>query len=178
MEIRVKRAPGRAGFTLLELMMVVTVIGVLAAIAIPLLSTYQLRSKSAEAKTNLGAIRVLEETYYSENQIYRSANAEPAAIPGSVATAFDSVNSDFELLGFVPQGYVYFSYGVAVSADGAGFTADAAADIDGDGFVQYWGYANPDSSGTKVAGKVGCDPTGLQPKSVGPCNASSGQSTF
>jgi len=178
MEIRVKRAPGRAGFTLLELMMVVAVIGVLAAIAIPLLSSYQLRSKSAEAKTNLGAIRVLEETYYSENQTYRSANAEPAAIPGSVAAAFDGVTSDFELLGFVPQGYVYFSYGVAVSADGAGFTADAAADIDGDGFVQYWGYANPDGSGTKVAGKVGCDATGLQPKSVGPCNPSSGQSTF
>ena len=178
MEFRVRRAPSRAGFTLLELMMVVAVIGVLAVIAIPLLSSYQFRSKSAEAKTNLGAIRVLEETYYSENQTYRSANAEPAAIPGSVAVAFDGVTSDFQPLGFVPQGYVYFSYGVAVSADGAGFTADAAADIDGDGFVQYWGYANPDSSGTKVAGKVGCDATGLQPKSIGPCTANSGQSTF
>ena len=178
MEIQAKRKPGRAGFTLLELMMVVAVIGVLAAIAIPLLSSYQLRSKSAEAKTNLGAIRVLEETYYSENQTYRSANAEPAAIPGSVAVAFDGLTSDFETLGFVPQGYVYFSYGVAVSADGAGFTADAAADIDGDGFVQYWGYAKPDGSGTVIAGKVGCDAAGLQPKSVGPCNASSGQSTF
>jgi prepilin-type N-terminal cleavage/methylation domain-containing protein len=178
MEIQVRQALSRAGFTLLELMIALSVIGVLAAIAIPLLSNYQLRSKSAEAKTNLGAIRVLQETHYSENQIYRSANAEPAAIPGSVAVAFDGVTSDFQLLGFVPQGQVYFSYGVAVSADGTGYTADAAADIDGDGFVQYWGYANPDGSGTMIAGKVGCDATGLQPKSVGPCNASSGQSTF
>jgi type IV pilus assembly protein PilA len=178
MEIRVRRAPSRAGFTLLELMICVAIIGVLAAIAIPLLTSYQLRSKSAEAKTNLGAIRVLEETYYTENQTYRSANAEPAAIPGSVVAAFNGVTSDFALLGFVPQGDVYFSYGVAVSTNGTGFTADAAADIDGDGFVQYWGYANPDSSGTMIAGKVGCDATGLQPKSIGPCDASSGQSTF
>ncbi|MBW2495070.1 MAG: prepilin-type N-terminal cleavage/methylation domain-containing protein [Deltaproteobacteria bacterium] len=178
MQLQVAREPGQTGFTLLELMMAVAVIGVLAAIAIPLLTSYQLRSKSAEAKTNLGAIRVLEETYYSENQTYRSANAEPAAVPGSVAVAFDGLTSDFQPLGFVPQGPVYFSYGVAVSDDGAGFTADAAADIDGDGFVQYWGYSNPDGNGAMVAGKVGCDTAGLQPKSVGPCTASSGQSTF
>jgi hypothetical protein len=95
-----------------------------------------------------------------------------------VAVAFDGLTSDFELLGFVPHGQVYFSYAVAVSGDGSGFTADAAADIDGDGFVQYWGYANPDGGGTKVAGKAGCDVTGLQPKSIGPCTANSGQSTF
>ena len=53
------------GFTLLELMIVLAVVGVLAAIAIPLLASYQLRSKSAEAKTNLAAIRVLEESFYS-----------------------------------------------------------------------------------------------------------------
>lgn len=178
MKIQPNRRPGRAGFTLLELMIAVAVIGVLAAVAIPLLTSYQLRSKSAEAKTNLGAIRVLEETYYSENQTYRSANAEPAAIPGSVTVAFDGVTSDFEPLGFVPQGQVYFSYGVAVSADGSGFTADAGADIDGDGFVQYWGYANPDGSGAMIAGKVGCDVAGLQPKTVGPCSPSAGQSIF
>jgi len=179
MEIQTSGTPSRAGFTLLELMIAVAVVGVLAAIAIPLLTSYQLRSKSAEAKTNLSAIRVLEEGYYSENQVYRSANAEPPAIPGTVAVNFDEVNSDFGALGFVPQGNVYFSYGVAVSADSTGFTADAAADIDGDGFVQYWGYANPDSGGALVAGKVGCDVSaGIEPESVGPCTSSSGQSTF
>ncbi len=151
MEIQARRGPIRAGFTLLELMMVVAVLGVLAAIAIPLLASYQLRSKSAEAKTNLGALRVLEEGFYGEYQVYRSANAEPAAIPGAVAAIFDDINSDFGPLGFAPEGRVYFSYGVAVSDDGSGFTADAAADIDADGFVQYWGYANPDGGGTLVA---------------------------
>ncbi len=178
MEIQARRGQSRVGFTLLELMIVLAVVGVLAAIAIPLLTSYQLRSKSAEAKTNLGAIRVLEESFYSEHQTYRSANAEPAAIPGAVAVAFDDVNSDFGPLGFVPQGQVYFSYGVTVSDDGSGFTADAGADIDGDGFIQYWGYANPDSGGTLVAGKVGCSVAGIQPESVGPCTPSSGQSIF
>jgi prepilin-type N-terminal cleavage/methylation domain-containing protein len=178
MEIQPRRGHGRSGFTLLEVMIAVAIIGVLAAIAIPLLASYQLRSKSAEAKTNLSAIRVLEEGFYSENQMYRSANAEPATIPGSVAVAFDGVGSDFGSLGFVPEGYVYFSYGVAVSDDGSGFTADAAADIDGDGFVQYWGYANPNSGGVLVGGKVGCDVAGIQPEAVGPCTPSSGQSVF
>jgi prepilin-type N-terminal cleavage/methylation domain-containing protein len=166
------------GFTLLELMVVVAVIGVLATIAMPLLSRYQLRSKTAEGKTNLAAIRVLEEGFYSEYETYRSANAEPAAIPGALAAHFDGVNSDFGDLGFEPEGRVYFSYGVAVSADGSGFTADAAADIDADGFVQYWGYANPDGSGTSVAGKIGCNVAGLPPATVSPCTPGSGRTVF
>jgi prepilin-type N-terminal cleavage/methylation domain-containing protein len=178
MEIRARRGPSRAGFTLLELMMTVAVVGVLAAIAIPVFTSYQLRSKSAEAKLNLGALRVLEESFYGEYQVYRSANAEPAAIPGAVAAAFDDVTSDFGPLGFVPEGRVYFSYGVAVSGDGSGFTADAGADIDADGFVQYWGYAAPDGSGALVAGEVGCNVAGIQPETVGPCTPGSGRSVF
>ena len=91
---------------------------------------------------------------------------------------FDHANSDFAVLGFAPDGQVYFSYGVAVSADGSGYTADAGADIDGDGFVQYWGVASPDASGALVAGKVGCSAAGLQPGAIGPCTPGSGRSTF
>jgi prepilin-type N-terminal cleavage/methylation domain-containing protein len=178
MQIHVRRGPRRAGFTLIELMMAVAIVGVLAAVAIPLLTSYQLRSKSAEAKVNLGALRVLEEGFYSEYQAYRSANAEPAAIPGTVAVVFDEISSDFAPLGFVPEGRVYFSYGIAVSGDGSGYTADAGADIDGDGFIQYWGYAAPDGGGTLIAGEVGCDVAIMQPETVGPCTANSGQSVF
>ena len=41
---------------------------------------------------------------------------------------------------------MYFSYGVAVTADASGYTADAAADIDADGFPQLWGFAKPDAT--------------------------------
>jgi prepilin-type N-terminal cleavage/methylation domain-containing protein len=171
--------PGRsAGFTILELMIVVMIIGALSAIGIPMFLRYQLKSKSAEGKTNLGAIRVLEAAHFSEFEAYLAAAPEPAAVPGRSRAVFDALTSDFADLGFAPEGSVYFSYGVAISADTAGYTADAAADIDADGIVQFWGYAKPDHSGVLVAGQVGCDVTGLAPLTIGPCNPAAGTSVF
>ncbi len=167
----------RYGYTILELLIVVFMVGVLAAIAIPVFQRYQLRSKSAEAKTNLGAIRVLENSHYSENDAFVAVAPEPAVIPGPTPSDFDA-SGGFAPLGFRPEGRVYFSYGVAVSGDGVGFTADAGGDLDGDGFVQFWGYTTPDSAGAFSAGPVGCDVAGLSSAQVGPCDPSHGRSVF
>jgi len=164
------------GYTLLELMLVLAVVALLATIAIPLFRTYQLRSKSAEAKSNLGSIRVLEETYYSSHDQYLAAASEPAVIPGSLATDFNP-NAAFTALGFRPEGRVYFSYGVAVNADASGYTADAAADIDGDGFPQLWGFSKPNASGALVPGQVGCTVAALTVE-IGPCGPGHGTSVF
>lgn len=163
---------------MLELMIAVSIVGVLAAIAIPAFLTYQFRTKTAEAKTNLAAMRTLENSYFTEYESYRLAAPEPAAIPGSTAAQFDSVGSDFAALGFQPEGRVYFSYGVAVSADGVGFTADAGADIDANGFVQFWGYTKGDAAGVRVLSAVGCDVAGLVLESIGPCTPTAGRSVF
>jgi prepilin-type N-terminal cleavage/methylation domain-containing protein len=166
-----------SGFTLVELLIVVVILGVLSSIAIPLFLSYQLRSRTAEGKTNLAAIRTLESARFSEYDAYLKVAPEPPLIPGSSAVSFNVAGS-FAPLGFSPEGRVLFSYGVAVSADGGGYTADAGADLDADGFVQFWGFAKPDLSGTLTAGRVGCNAAGLQPQQVGPCDPTHGTSVF
>lgn len=168
------RPAARAGFTIIELLIVVAIIGILSSIAIPMLASHQLRTKSTEAKTNLGAIRVVEEANFSENGAYLAANAEPAVIPGRTAADFDVAGSDYAALGWAPEGRVFFSYAVTVAPDASGFTADAAADIDGDGVIQIWGYTKAAGNGALTAGGLGCDPTLLIPEIVGSCILNAG----
>jgi type IV pilus assembly protein PilA len=61
------------GFTLIELMIVVAIIGILAAIAIPDFIKFQARSKQSEAKTNLKALFTAEKGYFAEKDSYTTA---------------------------------------------------------------------------------------------------------
>jgi len=63
------------GFTLIELMIVVAIIGILAAIAIPNFMSYQCKAKQAEAKSHLGSIRSMQEAYYAEYDHYSTTDA-------------------------------------------------------------------------------------------------------
>jgi len=65
----------KKGFTLIELMIVVAIIGILAAIAIPNFLKFQAKSKMSEAKTNLGAIYTGETSYFGEQNSYGDFNA-------------------------------------------------------------------------------------------------------
>jgi len=58
------------GFTLIELMIVVAIIGILASIAIPAYSDYVKRGKAAEATSTLANLRVQIEQYYQDNRTY------------------------------------------------------------------------------------------------------------
>src|SRR3712207_3506666 len=71
------------GFTLIELMIVVAIIGILAAIAIPNFLQYQLKSRQSEAKTNLQAIRTSEIAFQAERGCYIGAGAEGVAAPAA-----------------------------------------------------------------------------------------------
>ena len=136
------------GFTLIELMIVVAILGILAAIAIPNFMRFQAKSKQSEAKTNLGAIGTTAESFRSEKDTYVATWAE---------------------LGWAPQGttryaYYYSGYDTAITSDGAlagtpitaaapcvpadpttglaavGFIAGASGQIDSDIACDDWTY--------------------------------------
>jgi type IV pilus assembly protein PilA len=173
----------KGGFTLIELMIVVAIIGILAAIAIPNFLRFQLKAKSSEGKTNLAAIRTAEESYYSEFGLYVSALASPATVDDNLKKAFDNsangTDAGFDRVGWSPEGFVFFNYVVKANAGFSQFTASAQADIDADGTGQTWGYRK----GTNAGGPHGnsltdCDSSQLTPETVGPCLTAYGQSIF
>jgi type IV pilus assembly protein PilA len=70
--MKVIRAAAK-GFTLIELMIVVAIIGILAAIAIPDFIKFQARSKTGEAKANLKGVFTAQRSYYQEHDTYGGA---------------------------------------------------------------------------------------------------------
>ena len=77
----------KKGFTLIELMIVVAIIGILAAIAIPNFLRFQAKSKQSEAKTNLGAIYTGQSSYFGERNSYGNFDRStglPRGLPGTI----------------------------------------------------------------------------------------------
>jgi prepilin-type N-terminal cleavage/methylation domain-containing protein len=135
----------RCGFTLIELMIVVAIVGLLSTLASQEFYHMTFRAKRAELTLNLDGIRTVEIGYEAEWGEFTSCTLLPPQIPGRKqvrfpATIFTSL--DWNMLGWVPDGKVYGQYQViAVSGSVPGaaqFTASAYGDIDGDGnYSQY-----------------------------------------
>ncbi|MGQ9570600.1 MAG: type IV pilin protein [Thermodesulfovibrionales bacterium] len=70
----------KKGFTLVELIIVLAIITILAAIVIPAYVGQQKRAARTEAYTNLETLRLLEEQFFSENATYTASAANIAAI--------------------------------------------------------------------------------------------------
>ena len=157
----------RQGFTLIELMIVVAIVGTLAAIAIPNFMRFQLRARAGEGKLNLEAIRTAQESYFAEIGTFQTWALTPAAAPNSQKTPWTTCpnlpaqpgDPGYCFLGWEPEGDVYFNYVVATNSAPPSnqFFAVAESDIDGDGLRNIWGIQKPDAKNSFTIGATqGC----------------------
>lgn len=148
----------KQGFTLIELMIVVSIIGILAAISIPNFLSYQIRARQAEARTNLGGIYVSETAYEADAGRYGGFNEVAFQLRGSnrytyrgpaaggagcgAVNGVDLFPQSFPVSGAVTAENQVVVCTATLSNTGTGqaptFTATATADLDSDPAIDQW----------------------------------------
>lgn len=140
------------------MMISVAIVSVLAAVALPNFQRYQLKVKSAEARTLMGGIVTSQEAFVAEFENYANINvSNPAGIPVRGKTDWASVAcpatcdrestqtcTSFECIGFQPPAAVFYQYiaphQLAMVSSPAEWAGAARSDLDGDGVFGSFAY--------------------------------------
>ncbi|MEP7181559.1 MAG: prepilin-type N-terminal cleavage/methylation domain-containing protein [Betaproteobacteria bacterium] len=103
------------GFTLIEVMVTVAIVGILAAIAYPNYTSFVQRGRIIEATTRLSDFRVKMEQWFQDNRTYLDAGGTKCGVAASVAAANDAFVVDCDSNGPTAASYSVTATGKATT---------------------------------------------------------------